>query len=86
MSHRSIPWLDFGSNLFLSFGFVKAIISRDEFGVLGADDDSCWPQMACMVPTLDEEVVLNAYKHYSLWSFSGPVLGNFSGSVMGKVE
>ncbi|WZY91917.1 hypothetical protein YC2023_064246 [Brassica napus] len=41
------------SNILLD-PYAKAIISRDEFGVLGADDN-CWPQMACMVPTLDDE-------------------------------
>uniref|UniRef100_M4CLB4 Glycosyl hydrolase family 13 catalytic domain-containing protein n=2 Tax=Brassica campestris TaxID=3711 RepID=M4CLB4_BRACM len=41
------------SNILLD-PYAKAIISRDEFGVLGADDN-CWPQMACMVPTLGEE-------------------------------
>ncbi|CAH2058675.1 unnamed protein product [Thlaspi arvense] len=41
------------SNILLD-PYAKAIISRDEFGVLGAEEN-CWSQMACMVPTLDEE-------------------------------
>ncbi|KAL0007459.1 hypothetical protein SO802_008961 [Lithocarpus litseifolius] len=31
------------------------VISRGEFGALGADGN-CWPQMACMVPSFDDEV------------------------------
>uniref|UniRef100_A0A1J3HWY0 isoamylase n=1 Tax=Noccaea caerulescens TaxID=107243 RepID=A0A1J3HWY0_NOCCA len=41
------------SNILLD-PYAKAIVSRDEFGVLGPDEN-CWPQMACMVPTLEEE-------------------------------
>ncbi|XP_022973965.1 isoamylase 1, chloroplastic [Cucurbita maxima] len=34
--------------------YAKAVISREEFGALGPDDN-CWPQMAGMVPTVDDE-------------------------------
>ncbi|OMO79846.1 hypothetical protein CCACVL1_13367 [Corchorus capsularis] len=32
----------------------QAIISRGEFGALGPEDN-CWPQMACMVPSSEDE-------------------------------
>nr|XP_023871964.1 isoamylase 1, chloroplastic-like [Quercus suber] len=31
-----------------------SVISRGEFGALGVDGN-CWPQMACMVPSFDDE-------------------------------
>ncbi|GAV56944.1 Alpha-amylase domain-containing protein/CBM_48 domain-containing protein [Cephalotus follicularis] len=34
--------------------YAKAVISREKFGVLGAADNF-WPQMACMVPTYEDE-------------------------------
>ncbi|KAH1037993.1 hypothetical protein J1N35_039736 [Gossypium stocksii] len=34
--------------------YAKAVISRGEFGALGPDDN-CWPQMAGMVPTSEDE-------------------------------
>ncbi|KAJ4709190.1 isoamylase 1, chloroplastic-like [Melia azedarach] len=34
--------------------YGKAVISRGQFGVLGPDDN-CWPQMACMLPTSEDE-------------------------------
>ncbi|KAK8477879.1 hypothetical protein V6N11_000310 [Hibiscus sabdariffa] len=34
--------------------YAKAIISRGEFGVLGPEDN-CWPQMAGMVPTFEDQ-------------------------------
>ncbi|XP_062158376.1 isoamylase 1, chloroplastic isoform X2 [Alnus glutinosa] len=34
--------------------YAKAVISRGEFGALGPDGN-CWPQMACMVPSFDDE-------------------------------
>ncbi|XP_007014466.2 PREDICTED: isoamylase 1, chloroplastic isoform X1 [Theobroma cacao] len=34
--------------------YAKAVISRGEFGALGPEDN-CWPQMACMVPTSEDE-------------------------------
>lgn len=34
--------------------YAKAIIRRGEFGVLGPEGN-CWPQMACMVPSSDDE-------------------------------
>ncbi|KAL9674168.1 hypothetical protein QQ045_030438 [Rhodiola kirilowii] len=34
--------------------YAKAVISRDDFGVLGPEGD-CWPQMAGMVPAFDDE-------------------------------
>ncbi|ESQ52690.1 hypothetical protein EUTSA_v10016275mg [Eutrema salsugineum] len=52
------------SNILLD-PYAKAIISRDEFGVLGADEN-CWPQMACMVPTLDEEFDWEGDMHLKL--------------------
>ncbi|KAL1217815.1 Isoamylase 1 [Cardamine amara subsp. amara] len=45
--------------------YAKAIISRDEFGILGPDEN-CWPQMACMVPTLDEEFDWEGDMHLKL--------------------
>lgn len=33
----------------------QAVASRGEFGVLGPGDD-CWTQMACQIPSADEEV------------------------------
>ncbi|XP_010558314.1 PREDICTED: isoamylase 1, chloroplastic [Tarenaya hassleriana] len=44
----------FDSSNILLDPYAKAVISRDEFGVVGPDD-SCWPQMACMVPTHHEK-------------------------------
>ncbi|XP_010517371.1 PREDICTED: isoamylase 1, chloroplastic-like [Camelina sativa] len=52
------------SNILLD-PYAKAIISRDEFGVLGPDEN-CWPQMACMVPTLDEEFDWEGDMHLKL--------------------
>lgn len=40
---------------------IQAIIRRGEFGVLGPEGN-CWPQMACMVPSSDNEV------HKEYWS------------------
>ena len=37
------------------YSFVQAVISKEDFGVLGPDDN-CWPQMACMIPTSDDKV------------------------------
>ncbi|XVF69885.1 hypothetical protein PTKIN_Ptkin11bG0117200 [Pterospermum kingtungense] len=34
--------------------YGKAVISRAEFGALGPEDN-CWPQMACMVPTSEDQ-------------------------------
>lgn len=34
------------------------MISRGEYGVLGSED-SCWPQMAGLVPSNDDEVPMN---------------------------
>ncbi|KAG6627799.1 hypothetical protein I3843_15G132000 [Carya illinoinensis] len=34
--------------------YAKAILSRGEFGALGTDGN-CWPQMACMIPSFDDE-------------------------------
>ncbi|XWS73291.1 hypothetical protein CRYUN_Cryun02cG0115600 [Craigia yunnanensis] len=34
--------------------YAKAVISRGEFGALGPEDN-CWPQMACMVPTSEDQ-------------------------------
>ncbi|KAK6272901.1 hypothetical protein POUND7_009984 [Theobroma cacao] len=34
--------------------YAKAVISRGEFGALGPEDN-CWPQMACMVPSSEDE-------------------------------
>ncbi|GMJ07178.1 hypothetical protein HRI_004387000 [Hibiscus trionum] len=36
--------------------YAKAVISRGEFGVLGPGDN-CWPQMAGMVPTFEDQVL-----------------------------
>lgn len=52
------------SNILLD-PYAKAIISRDEFGVLGPDDN-CWPQMACMVPTREEEFDWEGDMHLKL--------------------
>lgn len=35
------------------------MISRGEYGVLGPEDN-CWPQMACTVPSNDDEVLVTA--------------------------
>ncbi|KFK36885.1 hypothetical protein AALP_AA4G184500 [Arabis alpina] len=55
----------FDSSNILLDPYAKAIISRDEFGVVGADGN-CWPQMACMVPTLDEEFDWEGDMHLKL--------------------
>ncbi|KAK9697543.1 hypothetical protein RND81_08G044200 [Saponaria officinalis] len=34
--------------------FAKAVISRDNYGELGPEG-SCWPQMACMIPSREDE-------------------------------
>ncbi|WCJ24397.1 Glycogen debranching enzyme [Euphorbia peplus] len=34
--------------------YAKAVIGRGEYGVLGPDDD-CWPQMAGMIPSAQDE-------------------------------
>ncbi|KAH9608201.1 hypothetical protein KSS87_006934 [Heliosperma pusillum] len=34
--------------------FAKAVISRDNYGELGPEG-SCWPQMACMIPSIKDE-------------------------------
>ncbi|KAJ6673192.1 GLYCOGEN DEBRANCHING ENZYME [Salix viminalis] len=34
--------------------YAKAVISKEDFGVLGPDDN-CWPQMACIIPTSDDK-------------------------------
>ncbi|CAE6039975.1 unnamed protein product [Arabidopsis arenosa] len=52
------------SNILLD-PYAKAIISRDEFGVLGPDEN-CWPQMASMVPTRDEEFDWEGDMHLKL--------------------
>ncbi|KAL0397988.1 UNVERIFIED_CONTAM: Isoamylase 1, chloroplastic [Sesamum calycinum] len=32
-----------------------AVVSRGEYGALGPDEE-CWPQMACVVPSINDEV------------------------------
>ncbi|KAM6570600.1 hypothetical protein CsatB_018585 [Cannabis sativa] len=34
--------------------YAKAVIRRGEFGALGSDGN-CWPQMACMIPSIDDK-------------------------------
>ncbi|PSS36372.1 Isoamylase like [Actinidia chinensis var. chinensis] len=34
--------------------YAKGVLSREEFGVLGPEGE-CWPQMACMVPSANDE-------------------------------
>ncbi|CAI0387969.1 unnamed protein product [Linum tenue] len=34
--------------------YARAVVSRDEFGVV-AQKDNCWPQMACMIPSGEDE-------------------------------
>ncbi|XP_075674208.1 isoamylase 1, chloroplastic [Castanea sativa] len=46
--------LYYDSSRILLDPYAKAVISRGEFGALGADGN-CWPQMACMVPSFDDE-------------------------------
>lgn len=59
--------------LLTSYFFPQAVISRGEFGVLGPDSN-CWPQMAGMVPTVNDEVenlfpVWLALPYYVSFSF-----------------
>ncbi|WOG92683.1 hypothetical protein DCAR_0311958 [Daucus carota subsp. sativus] len=44
----------FDSSNLLIDPYCKAVASRGEFGVLGPGDD-CWTQMACQIPTADDE-------------------------------
>ncbi|KAE8125963.1 hypothetical protein FH972_020723 [Carpinus fangiana] len=44
----------YNSSRILLDPYAKAVISRGEFGALGPDGN-CWPQMACMVPSFDDE-------------------------------
>ncbi|XP_057417188.1 isoamylase 1, chloroplastic [Lotus japonicus] len=44
----------YDSSLILLDPYAKAVISRGEFGSLGPDGN-CWPQMAGMVPSNDDE-------------------------------
>uniref|UniRef100_A0A2P2KYT0 Glycosyl hydrolase family 13 catalytic domain-containing protein n=2 Tax=Rhizophora mucronata TaxID=61149 RepID=A0A2P2KYT0_RHIMU len=44
----------FDSSRILLDPYGKAVVSRGEFGVLG-NEDSCWPQMACMIPNFEDE-------------------------------
>ncbi|KAI9124532.1 hypothetical protein K1719_004454 [Acacia pycnantha] len=44
----------FDSSRILLDPYAKAVISRGEFGALGPDGN-CWPQMAGMVPSSDDE-------------------------------
>ncbi|KAK4564653.1 hypothetical protein RGQ29_006652 [Quercus rubra] len=46
--------LYYDSSRILLDPYAKAVISGGEFGALGADGN-CWPQMACMVPSFDDE-------------------------------
>ncbi|KAL3644237.1 Iron-sulfur assembly protein 1 [Castilleja foliolosa] len=46
--------LYFDSSKVLIDPYGKAVVSRGEYGVLGPDDD-CWPQMACLVPSANDE-------------------------------
>jgi isoamylase len=42
--------------------YAKAVISRGTYGVLGAEGN-CWPQMAGMVPDLEDEVLYIVVYH-----------------------
>ncbi|KAK7399043.1 hypothetical protein VNO78_10218 [Psophocarpus tetragonolobus] len=44
----------FDSSRILLDPYAKAVISREEFGALGPDGN-CWPQMAGMIPSNDDE-------------------------------
>ncbi|CAN1185774.1 Isoamylase 1, chloroplastic [Linum perenne] len=44
----------FDSSKIILDPYAKAVVSRDEFGVL-ATNDNCWPQMACMIPSAEDE-------------------------------
>uniref|UniRef100_A0A2N9GCV4 Glycoside hydrolase family 13 N-terminal domain-containing protein n=1 Tax=Fagus sylvatica TaxID=28930 RepID=A0A2N9GCV4_FAGSY len=46
--------LYYDSSRILLDPYAKAVISRGEFGAVGPDGN-CWPQMACMVPSFDDE-------------------------------
>ncbi|XP_030949497.1 uncharacterized protein LOC115973375 [Quercus lobata] len=53
--------LYYDSSRILLDPYAKAVISRGEFGALGADGN-CWPQMACMEPSFDDEVLQKLLK------------------------
>ncbi|XP_059634490.1 isoamylase 1, chloroplastic [Cornus florida] len=44
----------YNSSQILLDPYAKAVVSRGEFGILGPVE-SCWPQMACMVPSANDE-------------------------------
>ncbi|KAL6560935.1 Iron-sulfur assembly protein 1 [Orobanche hederae] len=46
--------LYFNSSKVLIDPYGKAVLSRGEYGALGPDKD-CWPQMACLVPSSNDE-------------------------------
>ncbi|GER41762.1 glycogen debranching enzyme [Striga asiatica] len=46
--------LYFDSSKVLIDPYAKAVVSRGEYGALGPDED-CWPQMACIVPSTNDE-------------------------------
>ncbi|CAI0387282.1 unnamed protein product [Linum tenue] len=44
----------FDSSKILLDPYARAVVSRDEFGVV-AQKDNCWPQMACMIPAAEDK-------------------------------
>lgn len=44
----------FDSSKILIDPYAKAVVSRGEYGALGPDEN-CWPQMACSVPSANDE-------------------------------
>ncbi|KAI3443448.1 hypothetical protein Pfo_000113 [Paulownia fortunei] len=44
----------FDSSKVLIDPYAKAVVSRGEYGALGPDEE-CWPQMACLVPSTNDE-------------------------------
>ncbi|KAL8488298.1 hypothetical protein ACS0TY_024539 [Phlomoides rotata] len=44
----------FDSSKVLIDPYAKAVVSRGEYGALGTDGE-CWPQMACLVPSSNDE-------------------------------
>ncbi|KAK6139714.1 hypothetical protein DH2020_026545 [Rehmannia glutinosa] len=47
----------FDSSKVLIDPYAKAVVSRGEYGALGPDKD-CWPQMACLVPSTNDEFLM----------------------------
>ena len=48
---------------------VQGVLSRGDFGVLGPEGD-CWPQMACMVPSANDEVLDKWFRDFECNSYS----------------